>query len=94
MPFKRDPARNWETFAKENPYFSVLTEPKYLNANLNDDSLREFFASGEKHIEHVYEAIQNHVRPDFKPSRVLDYGCGVGRLVVPLAKRASLTVRV
>jgi SAM-dependent methyltransferase len=34
------------------------------------------------------------MRPDFQPARVLDYGCGVGRLVVAFAGRANEVVGV
>jgi cyclopropane fatty-acyl-phospholipid synthase-like methyltransferase len=37
----------------------------------------------------VLEAIREHLDPGFAPRRVLDFGCGVGRLVVPFARRAE-----
>jgi SAM-dependent methyltransferase len=86
--------REWQKWGKTNPYFGVLTDPKYLNENLNDDSLKEFFASGESHIEHVYSVIREKIRPDFHPAEVLDYGCGVGRLVVPLSKRSQKVIGI
>jgi SAM-dependent methyltransferase len=86
--------RDWETWGKRNPYFGVIADSKFLRANLNDDSLDEFFASGEHHVEHVYRVIRANVRPDFQPVRALDYGCGVGRLVVPLAKRSQEVVGI
>jgi SAM-dependent methyltransferase len=89
-----DPDRDWEHWGKTDPYFGVLTDPKFLDENLNDHSFLDFFASGERHVEHVYTAIRSGVRPDFQPVRVLDYGCGVGRLVVPFASRSQEVVGV
>lgn len=80
--------RNWEGWGKQDPYYGVLCDPKFSNADLNEDLLQEFFASGERHIDHVYKTIRAKVQPAFQPDRVLDYGCGVGRLVVPLARRS------
>jgi SAM-dependent methyltransferase len=94
MDFTDNPDRDWEVWGKTDPYFAVLTDPKFSDANLNDDSLLEFFACGERHIEHIYSVIRGNVRPDFQPARVLDYGCGVGRLVLPLAKRSETVVGV
>src|ERR1700733_9117400 len=94
MAPERNPDRDWEAWGKENPYFGVITHPKFLNANLNDDSLREFFATGERHVEHVYALIRTSLQPTFQPSRVLDYGCGVGRLVVPFAKRSQAVIGI
>ena len=86
--------RDWREFGKTNPYFGVCSDPKFLNENLDDDRLDQFFTSGERHIEHVYSVIRAAIRPEFKPERVLDYGCGVGRLLVPLAHRSSDAIGV
>jgi 2-polyprenyl-3-methyl-5-hydroxy-6-metoxy-1,4-benzoquinol methylase len=94
MMLANDPDRDWECWGKKDPYFGVLIDPKFLDENLNDHSLQDFFASGERHVEHVYTAIRSGMRPDFQPVRVLDYGCGVGRLVVPFASRSQEVVGV
>jgi ubiquinone/menaquinone biosynthesis C-methylase UbiE len=86
--------RDWEEWGKVDPYFAVLTSTKYLKENLNDDALQEFFASGEQHIDHIYKSIREHIKPSFQPAHVLDYGCGVGRLVVAMAERAQTVVGV
>ena len=31
-----DPDRDWERWGKTDPYFGVLTDPKFLDENLND----------------------------------------------------------
>jgi len=94
MTLITDPDRDWELWGRTNPYFGVLTDSKYLRANLNEDAFREFFATGERHIEHVYGVIRAKLRQTFRPFQVLDYGCGVGRLLAPLAKRSRAVVGV
>lgn len=89
-----DTDRDWTIWGETNPYFGVVTLPQFLKENLTDDSLREFFASGASHVEHVYAEIRAHVQPDFQPDRVLDYGCGVGRVVVPFARLAETVVGI
>lgn len=94
MELGDNPDRAWNTWAKTEPYFGVLSDPTYLNANLNSESLQAFFHSGERHVAHVYSVIRASIRHDFEPRRVLDFGCGVGRLVIPLAERAKAVVGV
>jgi SAM-dependent methyltransferase len=86
--------RDWQKWGERNPYFGVLSESKYLDANLNDDSLSEFFLTGERHVDHVLGVIRSSISPVFDPVRVLDYGCGVGRLVVPFAAQAQQVVGI
>ncbi len=86
--------KDWEKWGKENPYFGVITDPKFLNSNMADASLREFFSSGERHVEHVFEAIRAKIQPEFNPDSILDYGCGVGRLVIPFCRRAQTVVGI
>jgi len=94
MTIANNSDRDWREWGRTNPYFGVCSDLKFLTANLNSDALDEFFASGERHVDHVYSVIRSAIRPEFKPSRVLDYGCGVGRLIVPLAQRSSEAIGV
>jgi SAM-dependent methyltransferase len=89
-----DTDRDWKKWGKENPYFGVVSHSEFLNGNLSDDSLLEFFASGQRHADHVIETIRESISPTFAPTQVLDYGCGVGRIVFPFAKYARTVVGV
>jgi SAM-dependent methyltransferase len=71
------------------PYFTVLTDPKFLRAHLTDESRREFFAGGETLVDFMWRTIQLRLAPDFAPTAILEYGCGAGRLAIPLARRAA-----
>lgn len=93
-PTRHNTDIDWENWGKRDPYFGVLTEPKYSLPNLNGEHLEEFFATGERHVEHIFETIHARLRPDFRPVRILDYGCGTGRLVIPFAARAQTVVGV
>lgn len=94
MASSKDTDHEWETWGKVNPYFGVLSVPKFLAKNMDDKALEEFFWSGEHHIEHVFDVICEKIQPNFQPVRSLDYGCGVGRLVIPLTKRSKETVGI
>jgi ubiquinone/menaquinone biosynthesis C-methylase UbiE len=82
----------WEKWGKTDPYYGVKTMPQFRSWNLNEEAKKEFFDMGRKEIDEVFEICRNHFDPDFSPEKVLDFGCGVGRLVIPLAKKASHVV--
>lgn len=76
-------------FDVSEPYFTVLTDPKFLTARMTDATRAEFFAGGEALVDFMWRTIQLRVAPDFAPTAILEYGCGVGRLAIPLARRAA-----
>src|SRR4051812_40383981 len=82
-----DPDESWREFGRSDPYFGVLSTDRFRAKNLDDAALDEFFASGERHVAQLLDAIRNHVLPDPSLNDALDFGCGVGRLVLPLATR-------
>lgn len=75
----------WEAWGKQDPYFGVITDPKFRKSNLDTATKDAFFLSGEHHIAYVKRAIHAHLGADFSPKRMLDFGCGVARLVIPFA---------
>jgi len=89
-----DTDRAWEEVAQTDPYWGVLTSDQFLGTGLDEDTERAFFASGEVHIAHVLDVIRQRLAPDFAPTSSLDYGCGVGRLLLPLAARAERVIGV
>lgn len=89
---RRKPEREWERFGQAEPYYGVLSRERFRRQELNDGTIREFFQSGEEHVEFVMRTIRAHVAPDFKPARALDFGCGVGRCTMPIALVSGFAV--
>jgi SAM-dependent methyltransferase len=83
----------WEKFGSTDPYYGVLTEDRY-RGDLDDEARAEFFASGEQHVETMFETIRRTVHPGFAPTRAMDFGCGVGRVAIPLAERCAEEIGV
>ncbi len=84
--------REWEYFARTDPYWAVITKEKYRRKNLTAQAVEEFFAQGENYIAFVLDAIRRQIATDFAPCTALDFGCGVGRLILPLARRCQRVV--
>jgi SAM-dependent methyltransferase len=79
----------WEEWGRRDPYFGVITDPKFRSAYLNEQAKLEFFESGARHVHGVLTTIRKHIDPDFAPRSVLDFGCGVGRMLGAFAKIAD-----
>ena len=56
---------------------------------MSPETRQEFFDSGGADVDHLFKLIG-----DFAPTDALDFGCGVGRLTLALAKRARSVVAV
>ena len=80
---------NWEYFGKKCPYYGVVSWERFRPESFDAQAKTEFFETGEKYIGRLFEVIAEKVQADFKPRRPLDFGCGVGRLLIPLAKRCG-----
>ncbi len=81
--------KSWKKWGSIDPYFGVLSHDKYRGNSLTDAVLEEFFASGERHIDHVFAVMRATVDESFSPVHAVDFGCGTGRLAIPLAKRCE-----
>jgi 2-polyprenyl-3-methyl-5-hydroxy-6-metoxy-1,4-benzoquinol methylase len=84
-PTPRDSA--FDEFAAREPYFAVVTDPRFLRANLTPAHEREFFATGEALVDRMFAIIEAGLVPGFAPVSMLEYGCGPGRLAIPLSRR-------
>jgi trans-aconitate methyltransferase len=85
----RDTDTEWERLARKDPYWAVLTSDQYRSRHLTDEGREEFFSSGREYVDLVMRTVREHVDPGFQPRRALDFGCGVGRVLVPLAQVAE-----
>ncbi len=84
MTFLQDSDQQWERCAQNDPYDAVL-RVKGRHA---------FFDSGFRHTERVWTIVQKQFSTNFRPQNAVDFGCGVGRVLVPLAKRCAHVIGV
>jgi cyclopropane fatty-acyl-phospholipid synthase-like methyltransferase len=77
-------APGWEELAQREPYFPVLDSSSVAT--------KQFFESGESDISALLSAIASLVGHEVPLTSALDFGCGAGRLTLPLARRAKSVV--
>jgi SAM-dependent methyltransferase len=83
-----------EEFIGREPYFTIVTDPRYLAANRTPEDERAFFQSGENDVAEIFDIARLRVAASFAPRRALEYGCGIGRLAVALARRVERVTAV
>lgn len=91
---RNDSDRDWEKLGASDPYWAVLTDEGFHKGRLTPEAIARFFDEGERDVARVFSAITRSIAADFKPARALDFGCGVGRLVIPLSRRCGEVVGV
>ena len=72
---------NWNKLGEANPFWAVLTDSRFETENLNEE---EFYNTGRRFVARLNSTIERHC-PDLNRMKALDFGCGVGRLTLPLA---------
>ncbi len=94
MFLRDDPDTSWERYGQEEPYYGVLSGERYRMHNLTESAKRDFFASGERSASRMLDTAcrQFGDPPDWDVA--LDFGCGVGRVLIPLAQRFQRVIGV
>jgi len=88
----------WEEFAKADPYWAVLTDAKYRtgpSGTLSPQERAVFFESGAQFIDSVARTLKSHFGRRFtKDDCCLDFGVGVGRLIIPMARLCGRAIGI
>ena len=82
----------WQLWGERDPYFGVITDPRVRLDQLDAAARADFFASGRTHARHILRMCRGQFGAGFAPQRVLDFGCGVGRVLVGFAELAPEVV--
>jgi 2-polyprenyl-3-methyl-5-hydroxy-6-metoxy-1,4-benzoquinol methylase len=77
---------HWELYGRTNPYFGVITDPKFDASRIDDSSRRAFFQSGESYVTELSAMLERSFGPIKGMDTGVDFGCGVGRVLIPLAR--------
>ena len=77
-------AREWRTFGETAPHWSVVTSDAFSVENI-DRNLEHFYALGQEHLKSMLNPLTRAGLGERRFHKALDFGCGVGRLTLPLA---------
>ena len=68
----------WNNYGESEPYWSVITSDVYKMDTIDEASIEKFYHSGQGDIKWCFSMLPKSFVP--REGKVLDYGCGVGRL--------------
>jgi SAM-dependent methyltransferase len=88
MKNPHDDAARWEDLARREPYFALRVDDDDAGVQSSSVANDAFFKTGEDDISALFAAMTTLFSSDVRFDSVLDFGCGAGRLTLPLARRA------
>ncbi|MET0136968.1 MAG: methyltransferase domain-containing protein [Sphingobium sp.] len=81
---------NWQAWGEQDPYYAVLSHARFRRDAIAG-SREDFFASGHHYVDDTVTRLEQHLGA-IPRGRALDFGCGVGRLSIPLTKHFAAVV--
>lgn len=84
----RDTDRDWRELGASDPYWGVISQPRFHRANLTSEGLDDFYLSGRQQIDAVAKDLA-WLTGKPPSGRALDFGCGVGRLAEAMTRYAQ-----
>jgi trans-aconitate methyltransferase len=85
--------KHWIRLGQIDPYLKTVRtlDPYKRPENLPSEG-EIYFASGDRYLSDIFEAIERHLATGFKPRIAVDFGCSVGRIAIPLARRCETVI--
>jgi SAM-dependent methyltransferase len=77
----------WTHLGEARPHHSVLTTDEFLAESINDRSIDRFYQSGDIEAAAIDAMLRRHGFSNAKASTCVEYGCGLGRVTLSLARR-------
>jgi SAM-dependent methyltransferase len=76
----------WTHMGAIRPHHSVLSGNNYLPQNIDQRAVESFRASGAREALIIKSILERHGHDPAHSQTCVEYGCGLGRVTIPLAK--------
>lgn len=83
MDDQRNTRLDWQELAVDNPYWAVITDEKW-RGSLKSDQKDAFLQTGKEYVAAI-QTFASKLNVVLDGSVALDFGCGVGRLAIPMS---------
>lgn len=90
----RDTDSDWNQLGAVDPYWAVITDERFRADKMDATTREAFYGSGFGDVDQFHAALKHYFLAPDHFEACLDFGAGVGRLLVPMAKRADKAVGV
>lgn len=85
-------AEDWEELAQRDPFYAVLTREEFRGIGTGSPEGAAFLETGEREISELLDTVAALLSRRPALHTALDFGCGVGRLTLPLARRSDVAI--
>jgi SAM-dependent methyltransferase len=86
--------RRWSRLGAGDPYWSVLSSDEMMIDKMSPDRIEQFYALGEPDIERMLKYFARHGQALPSNGVIVDYGCGLGRTTLWLARHCRKVVAI
>ena len=79
----------WTQLGEDEPYWSVLSDNRFLSENIGEEEIREFYENGKENVKQIVATLIRNGMADkeeeLKNCDITEIGCGCGRITGSLA---------
>ena len=84
----------WSKMGEDEPFYSVINSDRFRHRDISAAAIDQFYNSGEADICRAEEYLSRHGRALPQDGLCVDYGCGVGRVTLWLARRCKRVLAI
>jgi len=84
---------DWQIWGRKDPYFGVISHEQFRRGRLSAEAYDAFFRDGRKDFDEILTEARKYLG-EVRLEHTLEFGCGVGRLLIPLAQQSTRCIGV